>query len=90
MKKRILFITAIIGLLLTVWVVMGYYSARYLTSKRGKIYKTPSWTTPRENIDLLTEDNVRISGWFIKKDPEKVVIILAGIGSDRHTLHREG
>lgn len=36
-------------------------------------------------VSIVTEDNVSLSAWYVPKDPERAVILLAGIDSNRRS-----
>ncbi len=39
---------------------------------------------PIQDVEIITEDNVKVSAWLIDNDSEKVVILLSGRGSNRN------
>jgi len=39
---------------------------------------------PIKEVEIVTEDNIKVSAWLIDNDSEKVVILLSGRGSNRN------
>lgn len=88
MKKKLLLSGIVLATLFVLWAGLGYYAARYLTSRRPEIFKRAPWNVSRENIELVTGDSIHVSAWYIRGSPDKAVIILAGIGADRNSCIR--
>ncbi|MBX9850629.1 MAG: hypothetical protein K2X86_02615 [Cytophagaceae bacterium] len=65
------------------WITTGYFSAVFLTRSHHTdkaIYKT---SLPVQQIELFTQDRVKISAWLIEGKNDKAVILLPGIGANR-------
>lgn len=76
---------SVLGVLFAVWMALGYIAACIATkaSPREIPRDHAIAGNPVENIELRTEDGVRISSWLVRKNGKQAVILLHGITSNR-------
>ncbi|MCP4136471.1 MAG: alpha/beta hydrolase [bacterium] len=84
-KKRYKKITVVFLAGLAAWLTAGYLSARYLTKEAPAEIPEKKYLYKQKVRDwsIASSDRIRISAWFIRKDPERVVILLAGVRGNR-------
>lgn len=65
-----------------------WFLARLLIQSYNKpvIYQNYFPKEKVQNWNLITQDNQKISAWFIKKDTSKVIVLLAGKGGNRLSM----
>jgi len=74
------------GNLFAAWVISSAASIHYFTRRdRSPVEALQALSDkPIEDVSVVTDDGVWVSGWLIDNDSDKVVILLSGRGSNRN------
>lgn len=75
-------------ILIPIYFILCWYLARLMTNAYNEsvVYQNYFPNESVQDWNLITEDNQKVSAWFLKKDTSKVVILLAGKGGNRLSM----
>ncbi len=84
-RKAGLIAASLFGVLLVLWMALGYAVAFIATKPRPRDIPREYVIggQPVENVEVRSEDGVRISSWLVRKHGKQAVILLHGISADR-------
>lgn len=85
LKARIKYLIFIVLAGMILWILTGYFSAKYLV-KTNKVEFSDIQQLENRKIECLsfnTEDDETISAWFIDNNSDKAIILLSGIKGNR-------
>jgi len=86
--KTIKRLSILFFLALLVWTMLSYVGARY--ASHPNLVDLPDsnhfFDMEVEDVEIKTEDGVRIAGWYIKGDSDRAVVLANGIRGNRSGL----
>lgn len=82
-------LSSIVVLLIAVWLIACYIAVGKVIEPRHHTFDDPVAIAgkPVENVTITTEDGINLSAWYVKNVPDRAVVFLSGIGSDRRQFN---
>lgn len=93
MRKRWKWLMAVAVVLFVGWCALGYEVSKFIVRPRNSNIgaRADLGGVPVQNVSITAEDNVKISAWFAPgKQPDRAVILAAGIDANRGALVSRG
>ena len=90
MSRRNKIVAAVIVVPLGVWILGGYVVAAKVAAPRPSVieHRDAIGGKAVEDVSVRTEDGLTLSAWLVRNAPDRAVIFLPGIGSNRQQFGR--